>query len=111
MRCGMPLSATAEKLCRFSVPRTTTGKLPHLAHKRARLVRTCMGLHSSFLPAILLAVLSVAGASAATDPTPKSSDVVISAPTIWSLVGIEGDVHEIWSGPKDEKGAPPGAPQ
>ncbi|HVU15442.1 MAG TPA: hypothetical protein VHD32_00845 [Candidatus Didemnitutus sp.] len=58
-----------------------------------------------------LVVLSVTGAKATTEPTPKSSDVVISSPTIWSLAGIEGDIHEIWSGPRDEKGAPPGEPQ
>lgn len=40
-----------------------------------------------------------------------SSDVVVSSPSIWSLVGDQGEVREIWPGPKDEKGARTGEPE
>ncbi len=65
-------------------------------------------LRFHFLWVIGLAALASAVMAA---DSPPSSDVVISSPTLWSLVGFQGDVREIWAGPKDRNGAPAGEPE
>ena len=45
------------------------------------------------------------------EAAPASTNVVVSSQSIWSLVGINGEVREIWGGPADTNGAPAGEPK
>ena len=56
----------------------------------------------------LLAAIAMAAWGEA---TPPQSNVVVSSQSIWSLVGINGEVREIWGGPEDTNGAPAGEPK